>query len=430
MNQLSEDNTTMYITYTQKTVMLHCPVVVPKTHTFPNVLWFHSGRPLALIEKVVNLATASIDRKVIRISLEPNGNGYHQQIQYQQYENGSLLIHPLLNDSGPWECRASNDVGMAVLDPAYNLVIEAAPNEEPDRRFELEMMPVDFHVAIGQPAKFHCSVNSWFKPRYFWYHINKDGRIKRIKQDNGPHYYISRDNSLLIFNTKKEDRGVFLCRVKSKRFPAKPILEAQATLVVQRTVQSRIGPSIIPSSNGVASKSELMCAIVSVEANSSRMSKVRRFASASLKLPVDNIEEARDITCVSQKNSGVGTIAEKMVITPFPRFLEMPAPFLVVFNADYTVKLHCRADCSPHRSYKIVWWINNEEFEESQSKDHLIKTVGKCESWLMVTRKITRKNHQDVDQDVSYQCWFRDQNGGGAFGSEVGAIWYPGNICL
>ena len=236
MKQLSPNKTNIYLTDTQKAVVLRCPVIMPKGHAFPVVSWFHNGLPLTLTDNIVTLGRASVDKNVKLISPPPSGvgvdnaNAYPGQIQYQQYYNGSLLIRPFKNDSGAWECRASNDVGQAVLYPAYKLVIEETPNQQPDRKFQLDESPEDFEVTVGQPAKFHCSVNSWFKPSYAWYRGGK-----KIKQDNGPRYYISRDNSLLIFDAKKEDRGVYKCNVKSRRFPLKPTLEAKVTLTVRTT---------------------------------------------------------------------------------------------------------------------------------------------------------------------------------------------------
>ena len=72
--------------------------------------------------------------------------------------------------------------------------------------------------------------------------------------------------------------------------------------------------AVPPTPTVLVPKSRLMCTIVSVESNSSSVSKVRRFASASVRLSVADIAEDREFTCVSQKDTGVGNITAQMDI--------------------------------------------------------------------------------------------------------------------
>ena len=115
-------------------------------------------------------------------------------------------------------------------------------------------------------------------------------------------------------------------------------------------------------------------------------------------------------------------VCDDLICLAFPRFLEMPAPMIAVWNTDYEVTLHCRAECPPLHHYKIVWTADGEEMNDLQSKYHIIRSnKEKCESRLTVTIK--------NDQAVLYKCWFRDQEGGGAFGSRRGAVFHQRKTC-
>ncbi|XP_062519630.1 titin-like isoform X2 [Corticium candelabrum] len=414
LRQLDDSNRIINIFNNMQSVVLHCPIISDMTNLPSTITWYHNGTSLALIKDRVVINSLHLHVDLVQISqpvrYKSQPNTLVTYIHYKQCLNGSLIIHPTQDDVGAWECRVTNRIGQTVQDPGYMVRITNLPKQLPDATIAFKEKPHDFKATEGQAAKFHCSASFWTKLKYKWFYEDKNGKRKQIVQDDGPRYFVSKRNSLLIFDVEKDDRGTYVCRVEGEK-SLSVSREASASLTVRsaNVPQLADGSSMSPTTPNTLPKSRLMCTIVSVESNGK--SKVRRFASAEMRLPIDDIKEDKEFTCASHTVAGQDNLVTRMGIVAFPQFVEMPPPITAVWNLNYQVTLVCRARCPAHRSYKITWVVNGTDVEGALSK-HAYTIVSNnklCESRLTLDRIANRGGE--------YTCWFRDQKGGGALSS-------------
>ncbi|ELT91005.1 hypothetical protein CAPTEDRAFT_109743 [Capitella teleta] len=127
------------------------------------------------------------------------------------YQKSFLLIPEVFpEDAGMITVRAINPFGMAECRGMLTVAEDATKPKETPPEFHVQMR--DLSINIGEPATFDCQVSGYPRPDVYWC---KDG--KRLGDNPRWKYFYEEDHyTLLIYEIRPEDAGVFECVVMNK----------------------------------------------------------------------------------------------------------------------------------------------------------------------------------------------------------------------
>eukprot|EP00118_Oscarella_pearsei_P004015 m.16670 g.16670 ORF g.16670 m.16670 type:complete len:1256 (+) comp27061_c0_seq3:157-3924(+) len=405
---LQSEGATYQNSSVRESVKLHCAVA---GNPRPTVTWFHNGRQIQTEKD--STSETNTDTGLDDDILGNHGSGdalvptISSSDRYVLKANGNLKIrHASLEDTGIWECRGENQAGMAVLNTLTLLVKEKVRNFP-----SFQLKPIDLSVTEGDKAEFQCKVVGMTEPvLYEWFQRDKDTKpFSLIREEDGPRFYISRRNTLVIPQVEVRHSGEYRCRVSNKQ----RLLEHGSTLTVAKRVNIVLpspppggssGSVAMPGDEPTDKSASVMCAIVHKE-----KSQAARFASATFNFPAKALDRDLNFYCAATN----GHVKTQLKLATLPFVIESPPVSVLVFSTS-SISIFCEVQCSRKDRYKVMWTVNGTMIDPTRDPRFTITPKENCRSRLTI----------EVGKIASgeFLCWVRARSGKGSISSQKSTI--------